>query len=241
MTTPWVLITGGNRGIGLAIVNELRRDNNIISTSRSEYTLDHAASVANNTFAKHFCCDSCSEEKVAHLAANLLKGYGPPQAIIHNAGITQDNLHIHQTIEQWKQVIETNLNSIFYWNKHLLPAMMLQGKGAILLISSVTGLKGNPGQTAYGASKAAMFGLARSLALEVARFGIRVNCLAPGVIDSDMTRSLSAEALKKLRAQIPLRRAGTPEEVAKVARFMISDDSQYMTGQTLILDGGMTA
>lgn len=137
--------------------------------------------------------------------------------------------------------METNLNAVFYWNKHLLPAMISQGEGALLLMSSVSAIKGNVGQTAYGASKAAMVGLGRSLAQELGRFGIRVNCLLPGIIDSDMTRNMPPEALKGLRKQVPLRRLGTAQEVASVTAFMIGEESRYMTGQALVLDGGLTA
>ncbi|CAI8729985.1 SDR family oxidoreductase [Kosakonia quasisacchari] len=241
MSDSWILVTGGNRGIGSAIVNELRSDNNIIFTSRSTKSSLDENKQSGKTFIKHVVCDNCDVVQVEMVAKDLLNRYGPPKAVIHNAGVTQDELHIRQSIDQWRNVIDTNLNAIFYWNKYLLSEMMANGDGAILLVSSVTGIKGNIGQTAYGASKAAHFGLARSLALEVARFGVRVNCLVPGVIDSDMTQNLSADALRKLRSQIPLRRFGSVEEVAKVARFMISESCQYMTGQTIVLDGGMTA
>ncbi|PDO84077.1 SDR family oxidoreductase [Kosakonia sacchari] len=241
MSDSWILVTGGNRGIGSAIVNELRSDNNIVFTSRSTKSSPDENNQSSNTIIEHVVCDNCDVVQVEKVAKDLLNRYGPPKAVIHNAGVTQDELHIRQSIEQWRNVIDTNLNAIFYWNQYLLPEMMANGDGVILLVSSVTGIKGNIGQTAYGASKAAHFGLARSLALEVARFGIRVNCLAPGVIDSDMTHNLSPDALKKLRSQIPLRRFGSVAEVAKVARFMISESCQYMTGQTIVLDGGMTA
>lgn len=240
MNDSWILVTGGSRGIGSAIVNELRTDNNIVFTSRSAKSIKDDNSQPEKPFVELIICDNCQVEQVKTAANHLLECYGPPKAIIHNAGVTHDDLHIHQSIEQWRNVIDTNLNSIFYWNKYLLPGMMEKSEGAILLVSSVTGLKGNIGQTAYGASKAALFGLTRSLALEVARFGIRINCLVPGVIDTDMTHSLSPEAMKKLRSKIPLRRIGTVEEVAKVARFMVSESCEYMTGQTIVLDGGMT-
>ncbi|SQA98787.1 3-oxoacyl-[acyl-carrier-protein] reductase FabG [Cedecea neteri] len=111
------------------------------------------------TFVEHIVCDNCQVEQVETVAKDLLDRYGPPKAVIHNAGVTLDDLHIRQSVEQWRNVIDTNLNAIFYWNKYLLPEMMANGEGTILLISSVTGLKGNIGQTAYGASKAALFGL----------------------------------------------------------------------------------
>lgn len=241
MIKPWILVTGGNRGIGSFIVKELRNEFNVVYTSRTSNKLIDDRFDTNGHFCKHVICDNCNIEQIGKVSTELLERYGPPKAIIYNAGVTKDDLHITQSVEQWRKVIDTNLNSVFYWNKYLLPEMIANGEGAILLVSSVTGLKGNIGQTAYGASKAALFGLARSLALEVARFGLRINCLAPGLIDSDMTKSLSSEALKKLRSEIPLRRIGTPEEVAEVAKFMISDSCRYMTGQTIVLDGGMTA
>ncbi|BEM85517.1 3-oxoacyl-ACP reductase (plasmid) [Serratia marcescens] len=240
MNHSWILVTGGSRGIGSAIVSELHGEKNIVFTSRTETQGYNEGDFSSSNFIEHITCDNCQPREVESVALDLLRRYGAPEAVIHNAGVTSDNLHIRQTVEQWQNVIDTNLNSIFYWNKVLLPEMMEKGGGTILLVGSVTGLKGNAGQTAYGASKAALFGLARSLALEVARFGIRVNCLVPGVIDSDMTQRLSPDELKKLRAQIPLRRTGRPEEVAKVARFMISESCEYMTGQTIVLDGGMT-
>ncbi|BFT84005.1 SDR family NAD(P)-dependent oxidoreductase [Enterobacter pseudoroggenkampii] len=241
MKDSWILVTGGSRGIGAAIVNELCMDHNIVFTSRSLKSVKDENAVQDKPFVKQVVCDSCQNEEVKAIANQLTECYGPPSVVIHNAGVTLDDLHIHQSVEQWRNVIDTNLNSIFYWNKYLLPGMMAKSGGTILIVSSVTGLKGNIGQTAYGASKAALFGLTRSLALEVARFGIRINCLAPGVIDTEMTQRLSPEAMKKLRSKIPLRRTGTAEEVAKVARFMISESCGYMTGQTLVLDGGMTA
>lgn len=243
MSKPWILITGGSKGIGKAMVDELQTTWNVVYTSRSINTIksENELTHSNNNCVYHYACDGSNEQDVNQLAPELLARFGAPFAIIHNAGITLDNLHIKQSGEQWRAVMETNLNSVFYWNRHLLPPMMEEGQGVLLLISSVTGIKGNIGQTAYGASKAAMIGLTKSLALEVARFGLRVNCLLPGIIQSDMTSQLTPEIKKKMRAQIPLRRFGTADEVAKVTRFMLDDSSQYMTGQTLVLDGGMTA
>ncbi|WP_421096064.1 SDR family oxidoreductase [Serratia fonticola] len=243
MTKQWVLVTGGSRGIGRALVEELAKQWNVVFTCRHAQSASTAVIEACSGlpgWVESCVCDGSDEQAVNLVAPQLLVRLGAPFAVIHNAGITLDDLHIQQTGERWRQVIDTNLNAIFYWNRHLLPAMMAQGEGAMVLMSSVTGIKGNTGQTAYGASKAAMIGMGKSLALEVARFGIRVNCLLPGIIESEMTQAIPPEALKALRKQIPLRRLGKASEVARITAFLIGDDSRYMTGQSLILDGGLT-
>ncbi|MGK4430081.1 SDR family NAD(P)-dependent oxidoreductase [Yersinia enterocolitica] len=244
MNRQWVLITGGSRGIGRALVEELAKEWNVVFTWRNgeQQSRDVIAS-CEGLPGQVTCyrCDGSNEADVDTLAPQLLEKYGPPGAVIHNAGITGDSLHIQQNGNNWRSVLDTNLNAVFYWNKHVLPQMMMQGEGAVLLMSSVSAIKGNIGQSAYGASKAALIGLGRSLALEMGRFNIRVNCMLPGVIDSDMTRDMPADALKGLRKQIPLRRLGNAQEVARVSAFMIGNDSRYMTGQTLVLDGGLTA
>ena len=243
MTKQWVLVTGGSRGIGRALVEELAKQWNVVFTCRHAQSASTAVIEACSGlpgWVESCVCDGSDEQAVNVVAPPLLARLGAPFAVIHNAGITLDDLHIQQTGERWRQVIDTNLNAIFYWNHHLLPAMMAQGEGAMVLMSSVTGIKGNTGQTAYGASKAAMIGMGKSLALEVARFGIRVNCLLPGIIESEMTQAIPPEALKALRKQIPLRRLGKASEVARTTAFLIGDDSRYMTGQSLILDGGLT-
>lgn len=174
------------------------------------------------------------------LADSLVNRYGPPWAVIHNAGITLDALHVNQDPTRWQHVMDTNLNAVFYWNRCVIPGMCLQGEGSIVLMSSVSGIKGNIGQTAYAASKAALLGMSRSLAQELGRFGVRVNCLVPGLIESDMLAAIPEAKRKTMIGQIPLRRPGRPEEVAKVAAFLISEASGYITGQSLVIDGGMT-
>lgn len=245
MTDQWVLVTGGSRGIGRALVLELAQCWNVVFTCRSDQSQSAEMMNMNSCSVpggrvECWVCDGSDEQQVDRSAKALLALRGAPYAIIHNAGITLDDLHIQQTGERWRQVIDTNLHAIFYWNARLLPAMLSQQKGAIVLMSSVTGIKGNIGQTAYGASKSAMIGMSKSLALEVARFGIRVNCLLPGVIESEMTDAIPPEKLRQIRKQIPLRRLGKAQEVARTAAFLIGNDSQYMTGQILVLDGGLT-
>ena len=244
MSRKWVLVTGGSRGIGRALVETLARDWNVIFTCRcpgeeSQETVDACASLPGRVEAR--ACDGSDERQIDALAPLLIEKYGAPHAVIHNAGIALDGLHIQQPTADWQQTLNSHLSAVFYWNRRLLPAMILNGDGALVLMSSVTAIKGNPGQTAYAASKAAMIGLCRSLAPELGRFGLRVNCLAPGLIESDMTEAMPAARLEAMRRQIPLRRLGTPEEVARVTAFLIGDDSRYMTGQTLVLDGGLTA
>ena len=185
-------------------------------------------------------CDGGDRYAVTSLADSLVNRYGPPWAVIHNAGITLDALHVNQDPTRWQHVMDTNLNAVFYWNRCVIPGMCLQGEGSIVLMSSVSGIKGNIGQTAYAASKAALLGMSRSLAQELGRFGVRVNCLVPGLIESDMLAAIPEAKRKTMIGQIPLRRPGRPEEVAKAAAFLISEASAYITGQSLVIDGGMT-
>lgn len=245
MSKKWILVTGGSRGIGQSLVIELQKNWNVVFTGRSEEGLTGTLSAIRNSSAsswvKGYACDGKDEKQVEQLALKLLDSFGAPSAIIHNAGITRDALHIHQDAATWHDVIDNNLISIINWNRHLLPAMLQAGRGSVVFMSSVTGLKGNIGQTAYAGSKAAMFGIARSLAHEVGRFGVRVNCVAPGLIDSEMTKAIPEEKLKSLLKNVSLRRLGQPEEVAKTVEFLISDNSQYITGQTITLDGGFSA
>lgn len=244
MATRWILVTGGSRGIGRAIVEKLAHEYNVVFTWRKseEESLEViAACSALPGWVESYRCDGSQEEAVNVLAPELLAKHGSPYAIVHNAGMTLDGLHINQTTESWQNIIATNLNSVFYWNRQLLPEMIGQGEGVIVMMSSATGIKGNIGQTAYGASKSAMIGLGRSLSIELARFGIRVNCLLPGYIESDMTNAIPADKLSVIRKDIPMKRFGKPDEIASAAAFLIGDASTYMTGQTLVLDGGLSA
>lgn len=244
MLDKWILVTGGSRGIGRATVLELAKEWNVVFTwqngeeqSQSLLTLCHSLPGR----VEGIRCDGRDEIRVNDWAEKLIERLGAPHGIIHNAGITLDALHLLQTSENWRQVMDTNLNAVFNWNKPLLPAMIAQREGAIVMMSSVSGIKGNIGQTAYGASKAAMIGLSRSLAVEIGRFGIRVNSLLPGFIDSEMLQSFPKEKMAAMRSLIPMRRLGQPEEVASAVAWLVGNGSRYMTGQTLVVDGGMTA
>lgn len=240
----WVLITGGSRGIGRALVKHLANQYNVVFTWRDSQQQatelqQECAEMVGSVIG--YCCDGVDEVQVAEVAARLLTEYGAPHGIIHNAGIARDALHIHQSSQEWLSVIDNNLNAVFNWNRHVLPAMMVRGCGSIIMMSSVSAVKGNIGQVAYSATKAAMVGMTRSLACEVARFNIRVNSLLPGLIETDMSQKMSYAERKALRAHIPLRRLGQVEEVAQAAAFLLGDSSTYMTGQSLVLDGGLSA
>lgn len=244
MPDKWVLVTGGSRGIGRATVLRLAQEWNVVFTwqqGEKESQEVHLACQGLAGWVESHQCDGCNEQGVGELAASLLERHGAPHAIVHNAGITLDALHIYQNAENWRRVMDTNLNAIFYWNHCLLPSMIEQGEGALVMMSSVTGIKGNSGQSAYGASKAALIGLGRSLSIELGRFGVRVNCLLPGYIESDMLAAIPKEKLTAIRKDIPLKRFGKADEVAGAVAWLVSDASAYMTGQTLILDGGLSA
>lgn len=181
MAQQWILVTGGSRGIGRALVTGLAQSGNVVFTGRDEAAINATRAASENSAhrVQGYVCDGNDASRVEQLAQALLAERGAPEAIIHNAGIARDGLHIHQDAALWREVLDTNVISMMNWNRVLLPAMLTQRRGSIVMMSSVSALKGNVGQTAYAASKAAMSGIARSLALEVGRFGIRVNCLAP--------------------------------------------------------------
>lgn len=238
-----VLITGGSRGIGSGIVEILLRQGyHVVFTfnKNEKEALILKNRMSEQGFSCNFHqCDISDFASVENFCSLLLQKYGPPYGIVYNAGITLDNLHFNADVNEWKTVIETNLNSVFYFNKHLIPPMLMDG-GCIISISSVTAEKGNVGQTCYGASKAALKGLTKSLAKEVGRFNVRVNSVAPGFIKTDMLDSVSENKLSKIRKEIPLGRIGQPSDVGFLVSYLLSKEAAYITGQTIIIDGGLT-
>lgn len=237
------LITGATRGIGKAIAETFAREGaTVIFTYRS--SVEKAQAFEASLREMGVACsshqvDAANFEAVQQMLEAIIAEYGRIDVIVNNAGITQDNLLLRMSGEQWDSVIQTNLNSVFYTTKAALRQMLRQKAGSIINISSVVGLQGNAGQANYAASKAGMIGFTKSVAREVGSRGIRANVVAPGFIETEMTAELPQKELATWLEGIPLKRAGQPEEVAELCVFLASDKSMYITGQVLNVDGGM--
>lgn len=236
------LVTGASRGIGKAIALELGRQGmNVIGTA----TTDKGAEDISAYLAEHsivgcgYCLNVASSESVTQVLQTIEERFGMPNVLINNAGITKDNLLMRMKEEEWGDVINTNLNALYRLCKLTLKGMTKARWGRIINISSVVASSGNPGQTNYAASKAAVEGFSRSLAREIGSRGITVNCVAPGFIDTDMTRALAEKQIETLLAQIPLARFGKAEEIASAVGFLASESGAYITGETLHINGGM--
>ena len=232
MTQPRVvLITGGNRGIGYAIAKEfVAAGHKVAVTVRKGSGPDGALSV------KADVLDSGSlDSAIAEVEAKL----GPIEVLVANAGITKDSLLLRMSDEDFEEVINTNLNGVFRIMKRATKSMIKQRFGKVLLIGSVVGLLGSPGQINYSASKSALVGMARSISRELGGRGITANVVAPGFIDTDMTSELSGEQQKDYLSRIPAGRFASPEEVAKVVSWLASDDAAYITGAVIPVDGGL--
>jgi 3-oxoacyl-[acyl-carrier protein] reductase len=188
---------------------------------------------------KGMVLDVCSEESVAECMSAIVEEFGVIEILVNNAGITRDTLMMRMKLEQWEEVYQTNLRSIFLTSKACLRGMMKNKHGRIINISSVVGATGNPGQVNYASSKSGMFGFTKSLAREVANRGITVNCVAPGFIQTDMTDELNDEQKSHILSSVPMVRLGQVNEIASAVRFLASDDASYITGHTLHVNGGM--
>jgi 3-oxoacyl-[acyl-carrier protein] reductase len=244
MRDEWILVTGGSRGIGRAIVEQMiRQRRSVVFTylNSREAALDVERLADRGTFVKGYCCDGRSFEAVSEFAARALAEYGAPWALVNNAGVTRDSLFLTMEPTQWRDVIEHNLTGSYNIIRSFLPAMVEKDRGAIVQMSSVSGLRGNPGQANYGATKAGLIAMSQSLAREVGRFNIRVNVVAPGLIETEMTNIVPEKDKAKMIKNIPLRRLGVPADVAALTAFLISDEAAYITGQTFVVDGGLTA
>lgn len=237
------LVTGASRGIGRAIARRLAQEGSHVAlAARSvEACAESVAEVeAFGVEALPLAMDVGNTESVKAGVEATIERFGQIDNLVNNAGITRDNLLMRLSDEAWDEVIRTDLTGVFLCSRAVLRSMLRRRQGRIVSISSVVGLIGNPGQTNYAAAKAGVHGFTRALAREVSSRGITVNAVAPGYIDSDMTRELPEETTQRLREQIPLGRLGSGEDVAGVVSFLLSDDASYVTGQVLSVDGGMS-
>lgn len=236
------LVTGASRGIGRAIALELgQRGFQVAGTATTE---NGAAAISAylqeaGLQGQGYCADVADDQSVSELVAGIAEDFDVPLVVINNAGITRDNLLMRMKDEEWEAVIATNLGSMYRVCKAVVKAMTRARWGRIINVSSVVASSGNAGQTNYAASKAGIEGFTRSLAKEIGSRGITVNAVAPGFIDTDMTRELPEQQSQALLGAIPLGRLGQPEEIASVVGFLTSDEAAYITGETLHVNGGM--
>jgi 3-oxoacyl-[acyl-carrier protein] reductase len=228
------LVTGGSRGIGRAIALELAKAGaSVVVGYRSGK--DEAEAVAQETGGRALAADISSPEE----AGRLVEEAGELDILVNNAGLTRDGLLARMSDADWRDVIETNLSSVFYTCRAAARPMMKRRGGAIVNLSSVVGLHGNPGQTNYSASKAGVIGFTKALARELGSRGVRANVVAPGYIKTRLTDEISDEMRELMLANTPLGRLGDPENVAGAVRFLCSDDAAFITGEVLLVDGGL--
>ncbi|HET6527820.1 MAG TPA: 3-oxoacyl-[acyl-carrier-protein] reductase, partial [Balneolaceae bacterium] len=237
------LVTGGSRGIGRAIALTLAGYGADVAITYARST-DAANEVkkeieAKGQKAKAIQADAVSFDRADEVVSEIKDDWGKLDILVNNAGITRDNLILRMNEEQWDQVIDTNLKSIFNYSKAVAKPMMRNRGGSIINISSVVGLSGNAGQSNYAASKAGIVGFTKSFAKELASRNIRANVVAPGYITTEMTESLDEKVLEMIESETPLGRPGKADEVAQTVAFLASDISSYITGETLRVDGGM--
>ncbi|MDD2315151.1 MAG: 3-oxoacyl-[acyl-carrier-protein] reductase [Proteiniphilum sp.] len=237
------LITGAARGIGKAIALKFASEGANIAFT--DLVIDEAGEATEHEIAslgvkcKGYASNAANFEETHHVVEQIMQDFGRIDVLVNNAGITKDGLMMRMSEQQWDAVINVNLKSAFNFIHAVTPVMMRQKTGSIINMSSVVGVSGNAGQANYSASKAGMIGLAKSVAKELGSRGIRANAIAPGFIITDMTGQLSEEVRNEWAKQIPLRRGGTPEDVANVAIFLASDLSSYVSGQVIHVCGGM--
>ena len=237
------IVTGASRGIGKAIAQQfIAQGAKVAFTYRSSAeaaaALEQELSAGGGT-VKGFQSDAASMTDAGRLVGEVVDAFGTVDIVINNAGITDDTLLMRMTEEQWDRVISVNLKSCFNLTKAVMRTMLKARAGSIVNISSVVGVQGNAGQANYAASKAGILGFTKSVALELGSRNIRCNAIAPGFIETEMTAKLDADTVQGWRDAIPLKRGGTPEDVANLCVFLASDMSAYITGQTLNVDGGM--
>ena len=235
-----ILITGANRGIGHNILKKIATYGyTVIGTSRSKDGADMITEALKDSNGKGIVMDVTNQESINTSVSKIKEDYGIIFGLVNNAGITNDNLLMRMSDEQWNTVIETNLTSLYRVTKSVIKDMMKERTGRIVNIGSIVGMMGNAGQSNYSATKSGLLGFTKSLAREVSSRNINVNAISPGFIDTDMTRALSEEQIEALTKNIPLGRIASPDEVSSVVAFLLSDDSSYITGENINVNGGL--
>ncbi|GIP62122.1 3-oxoacyl-[acyl-carrier-protein] reductase FabG [Virgibacillus pantothenticus] len=243
LTGKNALVTGASRGIGRAIALELAKQganvavNYAGSEAKAEAVVNKIQQLGRQ--AVKIQADVADEVDVKAMTKEVVSQFGTLDILVNNAGITRDNLLMRMKEAEFDEVINTNLKGVFICTKAVTRQMMKQRSGKIINVASIVGVSGNPGQANYVAAKAGVIGLTKTTAKELASRNIHVNAVAPGFISTDMTDALSEEQHKDMLTMIPLQRLGAPEDVAKVVRFLASEDADYITGQTIHIDGGM--
>jgi len=239
-----VLVTGASRGIGNAIALTLGAAGaTVIGTATSEEGAKNISKTfsENNILGLGMSLNVTDNDQISNVLKAVTEEYGTVDVLINNAGITRDNILLRMKEEEWDEIINTNLSSVYKMSKAVLRGMIKKRSGRIISITSVVGAMGNAGQSNYAASKAGIIGFTKSLAREVGVRGITVNAIAPGFIETDMTDSLPDEQKAVLASQIPMGRLGTVDEIAKAVLFLASDNASYITAQTIHINGGMYA
>ncbi len=239
MTKRIALVTGASRGIGRAIAERLAEDGFFVLGTATSESGAAAISTYLGENGKGLTLDVSNSESIESVMKAILGEFGTPHVLVNNAGITRDNLLMRMKDDEWNDIISTNLTSVFRMSKAVLRDMMKAKTGRIINISSVVGSTGNAGQANYAAAKAGMIGFTKSMAKEVGSRNITVNSVAPGFIDTDMTKELSDDIKNHLLAVIPLARLGDAKEIAHAVSFLASDGAAYITGETLHVNGGM--
>ena len=239
-----VLVTGASRGIGQAIALTLGKSGaTVIGTATSEEGANKISKIftENNILGKGMMLNVTDNEQISELLKSITAEYGSVDILVNNAGITRDNILVRMKEDEWDDIINTNLSSVYRMSKAVLRGMIKKRSGRIISITSVVGATGNAGQSNYAAAKAGIMGFTKSLAREVGIRGITVNAIAPGFIKTDMTDALPDEQKEALASQIPLARLGTVDEIAQSVLFLAGESGSYITAQTLHINGGMFA
>ncbi len=243
MSDGCVIVTGASRGIGEAIARELAAAGyDLAIVARGAERLEALAAELNGeTKVKAYAGDISQWDDAQRIVTQANEDFGAIWGVVNNAGVTQDGLFVRMTPEAWQKPIDVNLNGTFYFTRAVAPLMMRQRRGRIVNISSVIGVTGNAGQANYAASKAGIAAMTKSVAKELGGRGVTANTVAPGFIATDMTADLPDKVKAGMLAQIPLKRLGEGKDVAGVVKFLLSAEASYITGQVLVVDGGMIA